>query len=84
MTPTKLALATALAALLALPALAESEGSVTAEAQAQITALLTGEGYEVRRIGMEDGFYEAYAVKDGHMYEIYLNAALDIVRTQED
>lgn len=81
MTPTKFALAAAFAAMLALPAAAETEAQAPASIQQQITTLLTDQGYEVRRVSMEDGLYEAYAVKDGHMYEIYLNGALEIVRT---
>ncbi|PTX03851.1 PepSY domain-containing protein [Pararhodobacter aggregans] len=83
MSRTSLTLAAALATMLALPALAETEAAPSAEVQAQITSLLTAQGYEVRRVAVEDGLYEAYAVKDGHVYEIYLNEALQILRSNE-
>ncbi|MFU8834090.1 PepSY domain-containing protein [Roseovarius autotrophicus] len=49
-----------------------------------ITATLTEQGYEVRRVKKDDGLYEAYAVKDGVKYEIYLNEKFEIVRTKID
>ena len=55
----------------------------TAKAEA-IKAQLTEQGYEVRKIEMEDGLYEAYAMKDGERYEIYLDAGLNIVKTERD
>lgn len=45
-------------------------------------AALVAQGYEVRSVGMEDGRIEAYAVKDGKLYEIYLDDALAIVETK--
>ena len=46
---------------------------------------LTDMGYEVRKIEMEDGMYEAYALKDGNRYEIYIDVDLTIVtRTKMD
>jgi hypothetical protein len=33
---------------------------------------------------MEDGQYEAYARKDGKSYEIYLNAALEVTKIEQD
>ncbi|WP_417626086.1 PepSY domain-containing protein [Pararhodobacter aggregans] len=83
MSPTRLTLAAALAAMLALPANAETEAAPSAEVQAQITTLLTAQGYDVRRVALKDGLYEAYAVKEGHVYEIYLNESLEILRTNE-
>ena len=73
--------AAAVVVLVSGPALASSDPAPSADVTQQITDLLTAQGYEVRRVATEDGLYEAYAVKDGHMYEIYLNAALEIVRT---
>ncbi|OYX43234.1 MAG: hypothetical protein B7Z02_09500 [Rhodobacterales bacterium 32-67-9] len=76
-----LAAATALIFGLGLPALA---GSMTdAAMREKVTADLTAEGYEVRKIDREDGMIEVYAVKDGKMYEIYLDGELKIVRTKE-
>lgn len=83
MSPTRLPLAAALAAMLALPANAETEAAPSTEVQAQITTLLTAQGYDVRRVALEDGLYEAYAVKEGHVYEVYLNESLEILRTNE-
>ncbi|MCA0919754.1 PepSY domain-containing protein [Pseudooceanicola nanhaiensis] len=48
--------------------------------KAQITEKLSAEGYEVRRIGMEDGMIEVYALKDGKKLELYLDDALNIAR----
>ncbi|MBY6065928.1 PepSY domain-containing protein [Leisingera aquaemixtae] len=76
-----------LAALaLALPAAAAlaSDGTPSAETQAKIRDLLTGQGYEVRKIETEDGLYEAYALKDGKRYEFYLNDKIEVVKIEED
>lgn len=53
----------------------------TAEA---ITARLTAEGYEVRKIEADDGLIEAYALKDGLRYEIYFDQTLEIVKSERD
>jgi hypothetical protein len=50
----------------------------------QIKSQLTEQGYEVRKIETEDGMYEAYALKDGARYEIYLDKELNIVKTELD
>lgn len=55
--------------------------SATAE---QIKTQLAGQGYEVRRIETDDGMYEAYALKDGARYEIYLDKDLNVVKTERD
>jgi hypothetical protein len=77
---------TALAALiglgLALPSFASDAPDATT--QAKITEQLTADGYEVRKIDSEDGMIEVYAVKDGKMYEIYLDADLKVVKTKEE
>lgn len=57
---------------------------LTQEKRAQITEKLTGEGYEVRKIDMEDGEIEVYALKDGQRLEIYLNPDLTVSRTKVD
>ena len=83
MQPTKTFAAVAALILgLGLPALAGSMPD--AATQEKITADLTAQGYEVRKIDSEDGMIEVYAVKDGKMYEIYLDANLKIVRTKEE
>ena len=38
-----------------------------------IRASLVEKGYEVRKIQTEDDELEAYALKDGHRYEIYVD-----------
>ena len=65
---------------------ASATESVTLDdaAKAKITETLTSQGYEVRRIKTEDGMYEAYALKDGKKMEVYLNAAMEIVRVKTD
>lgn len=75
-----------LALALALPAAAAlaSEGTPSAETQAKIRELLTGQGYDVRKIESEDGQYEAYALKDGKKYEVYLNGKLEVVKIEEN
>ncbi len=80
MRPTKI-LAAALILGLGMPALAGS--APDAAAQEKITANLTADGYEVRKIDTEDGMIEVYAVKDGKMFEIYLDSDLKVVRTNE-
>lgn len=75
-----------LALALALPAAAAfaSEGTPSAETQAKIRDLLTAQGYDVRKIESEDGQYEAYALKDGKKYEVYLNGKLEVVKIEEN
>lgn len=78
---------TALALALLLPAtavFASGSAAITSDVQTQITALLTDQGYEVRSIQMEDGQYEAYAMRGGARFEIYLDDSLTIVRVEED
>lgn len=75
-----------LALTLALPAtgaLASDKG-VPADTADKIRATLTEQGYEVRKIKMEDGLYEAYTIKDGKKAEIYLDAELNIVRGKDN
>jgi hypothetical protein len=50
----------------------------------QIKMQLTEQGYDVRKIEVEDGMYEAYALKNGARYEIYLDKDLNIVKTEMD
>lgn len=75
-----------LALSLALPgvALASSNAEVPADTQAAIRTMLEAQGYEVRQIQTEDGLYEAYALKDGKRYEIYINAQMEIVNSKLD
>ncbi len=45
-------------------------GWMTKEA---IGELLTAQGYQLRKIEQEDGCYEAYVLKDGAKYELYVH-----------
>lgn len=77
----------ALALALALPVSAFASGddsSMTAERMKEIRTKLTQDGYEVRKIDMEDGLIEAYVLKDGQRFELYLDAALNVVRSKID
>lgn len=78
---------TAIALALLLPAtavLASGNSAVSAEIESQITTMLIEQGYEVRSIEMEDGDYEAYALRDGARFEIYLDDSLTILRVEAD
>jgi hypothetical protein len=79
---TATALATLIGLGLAVPAFASD--APDAATQAKITEQLTAEGYQVRKIDSEDGMIEVYAIKDGKMYELYLDADLKIVKTKEE
>ncbi|BBU56704.1 MULTISPECIES: PepSY domain-containing protein [Mameliella] len=83
---TRTMIAAALSALIALPAFASSGeyGQMDKARKAEITALLTEQGYEVRGIDREDGMIEVYALKDGQRFELYLDQDLNIVRTKID
>lgn len=76
--------ASALTLSLASTALASSDDKVSPDMDQKIRAQLTEQGYEVAKIESDDGLYEAYARKDGQRYEIYLNAALEIVKVEKD
>lgn len=78
-----LLLATALATA-ASGAFAASRADLTDARKAEITELLTAQGYEVRQIQIEDGMYEVYAIKDGGRYEVYLADDLTVLRTKMD
>jgi len=46
----------------------------------EIATKMAAEGYDVRKIEIEDGEIEVYALKDGKRLEIYLNADLSVNR----
>jgi hypothetical protein len=50
---------------------------------AKATEVVTAEGYEVRKVEMEDGLIEVYAVKDGKMWELKLDAEYKVTETEE-
>lgn len=80
-TITTLVKATALAAvLLASPAAFASE-KVDPALKEKVTAALTKQGYEVRKVQVDDGKIEVYAVKDGKAMELYLDDKLNIMKT---
>lgn len=73
-------LAATLAGGLAAPALAGPK--IDEATQARIRTELGQQGYDVRRIGMEDGMIEVYAIKDGKKLELYLDQDLKIVKSK--
>lgn len=81
-------LAIASVAVISAAAFAGSHGdaslSLTDETTAQIRTMLAEQGYEVGKIKIEDGMYEAYARKDGNRYEVFLDSAFNIVEIEED
>lgn len=68
---------------LAAPAFAATV-ELTDANKAKIAEMLSADGYEVGKIKLEDGLYEAYAKKDGQKLEILLNGDFEIVKTEED
>lgn len=70
--------------LSAAPMAMASSDDIDAATRARVTAELVAQGYDVRKIEMEDGMIEVYAVKDGKAWELYLDAALKIVKSCED
>lgn len=64
-----------------LPALAEDE--VDPALQEKLTAQLVAQGYDVRKIVMEDGKIEAYVVKDGETAELYFDETLTAIEGGE-
>lgn len=50
----------------------------------QVRSLLNQQGYEVGKIKLEDGMYEAYAKKDGQRFEVFRNGEFEIVKTKRD
>ena len=57
---------------------------LNAEVKQRINASLTKQGYQVGKIKIEDGLYEAYVKKDGMRLEVYLDSDMNIVRVKED
>lgn len=71
-------------ALVAAPFIALAEGqAVDAATTAKITAELTAQGYDVRKMSSENGMIEVAVVKDGKTMELLLDADLKIVKTCE-
>ena len=57
---------------------------LTEENTQHVRQVLTEQGYEVAKIKIEDGMYEAYAKKDGKRYEVFLNGDFEIVEIELD
>jgi uncharacterized membrane protein YkoI len=75
---------TGLAAALSLPlsfaaVASELDGASVGKTVKEITASLTAQGYEVRKVKPEDGMLEAYAIKDDKRYEVYVDTATGAV-----
>lgn len=75
--------ATALLTTVSGAAFASSDLALNDEVKAQITAMLTEHGYEVGKIKIEDGLYEAYAKKDGGKFEVFLDGEMNIVKIKD-
>lgn len=75
-------LAIAVLALSTSAAFAEVE--LTPEVKAKIEDMLKGQGYEVKKIKVEDGLYEAYVKKGDEKVELLLNEKLEIVKSEQD
>ena len=61
-----------------------SEAVLTDAIEAQIKETLVAQGYEVGKIKVEDGLFEAYVKKDGKKFEVFLNEKMEIVKTEQD
>lgn len=79
-------LATALTLSLALAGATAATASSFEKRQPEqaqmIRTKLQEQGYEVRKIDVEDGMIEVYALKDGKRMELYLDQQLNIMRTK--
>jgi hypothetical protein len=71
-------LAIAVLALSATSAFADVD--LTPEVKTKIEDMLKAQGYEVGKIKVEDGLYEAYVRKGDEKIELYLNEKLEIVK----
>ncbi|WP_419903300.1 PepSY domain-containing protein [Kiloniella sp.] len=61
------------------------DGTYAGKSETEITSLLQEQGYEVRDIEVEDDLLEAYAMKDGVRFEIYVDPNTGkIVKVEED
>lgn len=67
------------AALLASPFAYASE-DVDPALKAKLMEQLKAEGYDVRKVQMEDGLIEAYAVRGSEKFELYFDKDLKLVK----
>jgi hypothetical protein len=79
-----LATALALGTALATSAFAANSVELTDANTTAIKEMLTEQGYEVGKIKIEDGLYEAYAKKGDEKYEIFLDGDFTVVRSELD
>ena len=75
-------LAIAVLALSATSAFADVD--LTPEVKTKIEDMLKAQGYEVGKIKVEDGLYEAYVRKGDEKIELYLNEKLEIVKNAKE
>lgn len=78
-----------IALALVLPATAFASGLTTGtepstEVVNQIHAALQAKGLEVQEIELEDGGYEVEAEMDGLVFEVYMDAELNILEMEEE
>ncbi|MBC57737.1 MAG: hypothetical protein CL814_12490 [Confluentimicrobium sp.] len=50
----------------------------------RVRTRLKADGYELRKLEQEDGRFEAYALKNGKRFELYLDKGLNILRSKAD
>ncbi len=65
--------ATAFALLAGAAAAAVTNGDYVGKTETEIAANLEQQGYEVRKIAVEEGNLEAYAILDRQRFEIYVD-----------
>lgn len=75
---TKLAAPLLVGCLMALPVQAsgfscDSGPKAEWKSKDEVTKNLTAQGYDVRKVEVEDGCYEAYVMKDGQKLEVFVN-----------
>ncbi|MCZ4281412.1 PepSY domain-containing protein [Kiloniella laminariae] len=61
------------------------DGQYAGKSEAEITQQLESMGYEIRSIENEDDYLEAYALKDGVRYEVYIDPQTGkVIKIKED
>ncbi len=61
-----------------------AEVDLTPEMKQKIEDTLKAQGYEVGKIKVEDGLYEAYVKKGDEKIELFLNEKLEVVKSEND
>lgn len=79
-TPARLLSALVLGASLFASPVAFASDDVDPALKAKLTEQLKAEGYDVRKVQMEDGLIEAYAVKGSEKFELYFDKELKPVK----